>query len=302
MPIWVVVALTGAVILGMFAWFEVQVYEIRTSIAAKAETIAPTPPGSLSARHGCAHRTRRLLFSRVTVVAIGVIAIGVLVWFAGPLLRIGGEAPLASTPARVATIAMLVLLIVGLELFRYWRARRLNRRIIESLTRSQSPAAMVDGATDSELEYLRQRFEDAMAELRKVSPSGQDLYDLPWYLVVGPPGSGKTTLLRNSGLRFPLAERLGVEVIAGVGGTRSCDWWLTDQRSCWIPRGDLRLTTSTRRPMSPRGVAFSTSSSRAAPDSQSTASSSPSAWPISWFRTNRSESTPPARSRPVSRR
>ena len=43
MPIWVMLALTGVAILGMFAWFEVRVYEIQTSIAERAHTIAPLP-------------------------------------------------------------------------------------------------------------------------------------------------------------------------------------------------------------------------------------------------------------------
>jgi type VI secretion system protein ImpL len=48
-------------------------------------------------------------------------------------------------------------------------------------------------------------------------------------MFIGAPGSGKTTALINSGLHFPLAERFGHEAIAGVGGTRNCDWWFTDQ-------------------------------------------------------------------------
>src|SRR5258708_36860465 len=44
----------------------------------------------------------------------------------------------------------------------------------------------------------------------------------------GPPGAGKTTALLNSGLHFPLAEEMGQEVVPGVGGTRLCDWWFTD--------------------------------------------------------------------------
>jgi len=43
------------------------------------------------------------------------------------------------------------------------------------------------------------------------------------------PGAGKTTALINSGLRFPLADRLGRERFAGVGGTRNCDWWFTEE-------------------------------------------------------------------------
>ena len=91
---------------------------------------------------------------------------------------------------------------------------------------------------------LRQRFEQALGLLRKLrfgvdSPSlwtrirslgsQQYLYDLPWYVFIGAPGAGKTTALVNSGLRFPLADRLGREAVRGVGGTRNCDWWFTDE-------------------------------------------------------------------------
>lgn len=56
----------------------------------------------------------------------------------------------------------------------------------------------------------------------------QFLYQLPWYMMIGAPGSGKTTALINSGLDFPLAETLGKNAIRGVGGTRHCDWWFTN--------------------------------------------------------------------------
>ncbi len=48
-------------------------------------------------------------------------------------------------------------------------------------------------------------------------------------MIIGPPGSGKTTLLVNSGLRFPLADKMGLSKIQGIGGTRNCDWWFTDE-------------------------------------------------------------------------
>ncbi|TFW14753.1 type VI secretion system membrane subunit TssM, partial [Duganella callida] len=59
--------------------------------------------------------------------------------------------------------------------------------------------------------------------------TGQYLYQLPWYMLVGAPGSGKTTTLLHSGLKFPLADALGPGAIGGVGGTRNCDWWFTDE-------------------------------------------------------------------------
>ena len=36
------------------------------------------------------------------------------------------------------------------------------------------------------------------------------------------------TALVNSGLKFPLAAEMGQGAVAGVGGTRMCDWWFTE--------------------------------------------------------------------------
>src|ERR1051325_5674967 len=81
-----------------------------------------------------------------------------------------------------------------------------------------------------EVAPVRQRFTEALALLKKSrgARGGPALASLPWYVIIGPPGAGKTTALQNSGLRFPLAERFGNEALRGVGGTRNCDWWFTD--------------------------------------------------------------------------
>ena len=49
------------------------------------------------------------------------------------------------------------------------------------------------------------------------------------YAFIGAPGSGKTTALVNAGLTFPLAEQFGKAAIRGIGGTRNCDWWFTNE-------------------------------------------------------------------------
>src|SRR5262249_28287944 len=77
------------------------------------------------------------------------------------------------------------------------------------------------------------RFQQALAQLRKARGArrfgSQYLYQMPWYMFVGAPGAGKTTALVHSGLDFPLSEQFGKGAIRGVGGTRNCDWWFTDQ-------------------------------------------------------------------------
>ena len=68
----------------------------------------------------------------------------------------------------------------------------------------------------------------ALALLKKARGTRGYLYEQPWYVIIGPPGAGKTTALLNAGLTFPLAAEMGQGAVAGVGGTRMCDWWFTE--------------------------------------------------------------------------
>ena len=107
------------------------------------------------------------------------------------------------------------------------RAARAGVKLAQAVVAQRGPPVR-DGAS-REAAQLRERFEEAMATLRKTQSGGRSLYELPWYVIIGPPGSGKTTALVNSGLKFPLAQRFGKEALRGVGGTRNCDWWFTDE-------------------------------------------------------------------------
>jgi type VI secretion system protein ImpL len=78
---------------------------------------------------------------------------------------------------------------------------------------------------------LQRDFEKAVRELKgsRIGRAGRDaLYLLPWYAIIGPSGAGKTTALRNSGLRFPNMRGSENVKVKGVGGTRNCDFWLTN--------------------------------------------------------------------------
>ncbi|MBA0429362.1 MULTISPECIES: type VI secretion system membrane subunit TssM [Stenotrophomonas] len=157
------------------------------------------------------------------VVAAGVLLLALLVWFGGPWVAIAGHVPLAGVMARLLVLLVLVLTVTGIVLVRRWRRRRREQRMGEALRQGDDPAQRLA----SERSQLERRFEEALALLRRRRGGG--IGQLPWYLLIGPPGSGKTTLLQNSGLQFPLAARLGNDAVRGVGGTRQCDWWFTDQ-------------------------------------------------------------------------
>ncbi len=165
---------------------------------------------------------------------LGVLALAALIWFLGPLFGFAGSYPLEETWPRWIVIGCLFGIWALVRIWKVIAARRKNRQMVEQVTAAPEPQPdAAETASAEELETLRGRFTDAMGVLKKAdtkrSLGGSYVYQLPWYLIIGPPGCGKTTALINSGLRFPLAEQFGQDPIRGVGGTRNCDWWFSDE-------------------------------------------------------------------------
>ncbi|WP_119459021.1 type VI secretion system membrane subunit TssM [Rhodospirillaceae bacterium SYSU D60014] len=165
---------------------------------------------------------------------IGAIVLSLLIWFAGPLIAIGEVRPLESDIARFGT-SLVILIAWGLfNLLSLTKAKRANEQLVNDLAQAPAAAPAPDAtASAEEVDILKERLHEALATLKKAKLGGasgrQYLYQLPWYILIGPPGSGKTTALVNSGLSFPLADRLGKDAVRGVGGTRNCDWWFTNE-------------------------------------------------------------------------
>lgn len=175
--------------------------------------------------------------SPITISVIGLIAICLLIWFVGPQIKFGADnaAPLASTNVRLVCI-MIALVLWGLNnLWIQARSKKSNNDLVAGLQQSQEnkPQGGFSDQTAEEMFQINERFNQALDTLRRYKFKGTSgnkaLYELPWYIIVGPPGSGKTTALINSGLEFPLADTLGRGSLAGVGGTRNCDWWFTNE-------------------------------------------------------------------------
>ncbi len=160
--------------------------------------------------------------------ALAMLALGLFVWFVGPLIAIAGFAPLGGFWTRIIVISLAVLTWIGIRLFRVWQAKKAAAEISSGLVEADDPGAADAAKSEEEVEALRHQFEEAMAMMQKSGGKQSSLYDMPWYMIIGPPGAGKTTALVNSGLRFPLSDRFGKTALRGVGGTRNCDWWFTD--------------------------------------------------------------------------
>jgi type VI secretion system protein ImpL len=156
-----------------------------------------------------------------TLSVMALAGLAAAVWFAGPLIVLVGSRPLESTGARVAIIALILALAAGIALFRFWFARRAQKAL--------AAAIASESAYDGDGQLLETGMTKAIAALKRASGRRNFLYEVPWYLIIGPPGAGKTTALVNSGLTFPITVSGTAQPVPGVGGTRNCDWWFTDE-------------------------------------------------------------------------
>ncbi|OOG42715.1 type VI secretion system membrane subunit TssM [Rhodanobacter sp. C05] len=172
-----------------------------------------------------------LFKSRLFITLIGLLLLSLLIWFGGPYLGFGESQPLASPVARLLLIIVIVVIWAVWLQIQQMRVRGKTKQMASELSEQGAPAAggERDERSANERAQLQGRFQEAVETLRKNRSGGTNLYALPWYVVIGPPGSGKSTLLQNSGLNFPLSNKFGKEAIRGVGGTRNCDWWFTDE-------------------------------------------------------------------------
>ena len=164
------------------------------------------------------------LIKRVIQLLPGFLLIAAVIWIAGPYLVISGNRPLESESSRLIAIVGVVLAWLAWVMFERWQARRASGKLASAVITQAAAEPLPSG----DVVKLREGFEQAVATLGS-RHKGRTLYDLPWYVFIGPPGSGKTTALLNSGLHFSLDALGGQARLRGIGGTRNCDWWFTDE-------------------------------------------------------------------------
>ncbi|TKW68775.1 MAG: type VI secretion system membrane subunit TssM [Paracoccus denitrificans] len=149
---------------------------------------------------------------RWTVTILGIVGLCAAIWIGFPMT---GVAFMASVWLRASLIGA-ILFTFFLILFIRWRRRVRAAREIE--------AALIPVEPEGDGKVLAEKMQEALGVLKKSGGSAQ-LYDLPWYVIIGPPGAGKTTAIANSGMDFPLAQD---KALAGFGGTRNMDFWFAE--------------------------------------------------------------------------
>ncbi len=166
------------------------------------------------------------LLSPLVIGTLGLLALSALVWWVGPLIGIAGAHPLDPVWVRVVLLLVIWALWMGVQSWKAYKRRRTNAALLQGLGAGPSAAT-------KEAQVLATRFNEAVQRLklskgRSLWGGGEYLYELPWYVFVGAPGSGKTTALMNAGLQFLLGDTAGGKgSVQGVGGTRNCEWWFT---------------------------------------------------------------------------
>src|SRR3546814_19333462 len=88
---------------------------------------------------------------------------------------------------------MVILVVWGLaNIYGQYRERRADTELMEGIAATEAPAAG-DPASEEEVTVLREGMQAALAALKKSKLGGRwgrrYVYQLPWYIIIGPPGA-----------------------------------------------------------------------------------------------------------------
>lgn len=170
----------------------------------------------------------RAVFSGIGITVMVAVVLSLCLWFLGGFLGFGEARPFDSVTGRLVGMAVLWIFALLVVLVILLTAKKRDLVLAEDIVTATDPVSLGDDVVSSELTEMRTKLKTALARLRKSKGGRRHLYELPWYVIIGPPGAGKTTAIVNSGLQFPLADEMGAGAVGGVGGTRNCDWWFTN--------------------------------------------------------------------------
>ncbi len=176
---------------------------------------------------------RLSLFTRIVIIAgiLALIAI-LIVWFLGSWLGF-------SAFAMRLTIAIILAIWLLMVAFLFIINRIRNSRSARIARDSESEVRPKSGDFE-EIAAFGERLAHATRWLRKskLAESGRDaVYDLPWYLLVGPRGSGKSTLVVQSGFSFSYTDPKKAAGRLNFGPTGNCDLWVANEALFLDPSG-----------------------------------------------------------------
>ena len=165
---------------------------------------------------------------RAFLIVLGFLLIAVFIWFAGPYFAFADYRPLEPVIARLIADRARRRRLVRLGAAAGGCARTAPATSSSRPCVTQSPADA--DRPSAEAVKLRERFEEAVATLQ--AAAAQRAQPVRPAVVRDHRRAGfraRRPRCVNSGLKFPLEQRVGKGAVRGVGGTRNCDWWFTDE-------------------------------------------------------------------------
>jgi type VI secretion system IcmF/VasK family protein len=212
-----------------------------------------------------------------TTLLLVLMIILLLIWFGGEQFHVDKKIRL------FAVTGLLVVAVVMVVVQKVMAVK--SALLIEQKLKAQAQEQVASARPDqrADVQAVQTQLDEAIQALKTSRLGKGALYKLPWYMIIGPPGSGKSTALQESGLNFPYTSQ-GKKGVRGVGGTRNCDWWFTDEgilldtagryttelddREEWIGFLNLLKQARKRKPINGAMVAVSLSDLLGATDEQ----------------------------------
>ena len=166
------------------------------------------------------------------LLVILVILILTAIWLFGPELVVFETKPLQSTSMRWIASLVVILTVALVWGIRQYRNLRRMRALEEQEKRYQeSPMQHIVDLQEAEFNQILEGMKHSMG-------SGNYLYKLPWYLVLGVENAGKTSLINRSDQNFALTAALK----ANMGKRKNpfgVDWWIGDESVIMDPDGEI---------------------------------------------------------------
>ncbi|MEY2428548.1 MAG: type secretion system protein ImpL, partial [Verrucomicrobiota bacterium] len=122
-------------------------------------------------------------------------------------------------------LALALLLFGGYYLWQRSKARRQREQFTSAIEEqtAAAPRTISDPKKRADLDKVRGKFQTGLQEFRS---RGKDIYQLPWYVIIGESGSGKSEAIRHSEIDFPPGLNKEHQ---GTGGTVNMDWWFSNR-------------------------------------------------------------------------
>jgi hypothetical protein len=117
----------------------------------------------------------------------------------------------------VLSVVLVILVVVMVRsVFQKEKKSRLGRGLEDRQQQAKQSASHTRSTSSAD---VAARFREALSEIRRSLGGRASVYELPWYLVMGPEDSGKSAMLLESGLELP-AQYASSRVF---GPTQSCE-------------------------------------------------------------------------------